>query len=87
MALVEGVRPGAVAAMAKAFADWLDDERCKRRLKRKLRDPRHRFGTIAQLSATSGTSPTKTRQLLIAIGARPSETDLDIWTLRGPRVI
>ena len=34
MALVEGVRPGAVAAIVKAFADWLEDERCKWRLNR-----------------------------------------------------
>jgi hypothetical protein len=87
MALVEDVRPGAVATIAKAFADWVDDERCKRRLKRKLRDRRYRFGTLAQLSAASGASLDRTRQLLVAIGARPSETDLEIWTLRSPRVL
>ena len=87
MALVEDARPGAVAAIVRAFADWLDDERCKWRLKRMLQDRRHRFGTIAHLSACSGASPDRTRQLLVAIGARPSETDFDIWTLRSPRVL
>ena len=87
MALVEGAAPGAVTGIVKSFTDWLHDERCKRRLKRILRDPRHRFGSISHLSANSGSSPERTRQLLIAIGARPAETDLNIWTLRQPRVL
>ena len=87
MALVEDARPGAVAAIARAFTDWLYDERCKWRLKRMLRDRRHRFQTIAYLSAHSGGRPDRTRQMLLAIGARHSESDMDIWTLRSPRVL
>ena len=87
MALVEGAAPGAATGLVKSLTDWLQDERSKRRLKRILRHPRHRFGSIVHLSANSGASPERTRQLLIAIGARPAETDLTIWTLRQPRVL
>jgi hypothetical protein len=87
MALVEGAAPGAVTGIVKSLTDWFQDERSKRRLKKILRDPRYRFGSIAHLSANSGASPERTRQLLMAIGARPAETDLNIWTLRPPRVL
>ena len=87
MALVEGATPGAVTALVRTFTDWLHDERCKRRLKRILQDPSYRFDTIGHLSANSDTSVDRTQQLLRAIGARPSETDVTIWTLRQPRVL
>ena len=86
MALVEGTTPGAVTALVRAFTDWLHEERCKRRLKRILQNPGYHFDTIAHLSAISGTDLDITQRLLRAIGARPSETDLTIWTLRQPRV-
>jgi len=87
MAMVESATGGAVAAVVKSFADWLDDERCKRRLKRTLQDRRYRFATLAHLSSCSRANPDKIRRLLLAIGARPSETDASIWTLRAPRVV
>ena len=87
MAWVESTTGSAVTAIVKSWADWLEDERCKVRLKRTLRDRRYRFATIQHLSASSGASPEHTRRLLRAIGARPSETDLNIWTLRSARVV
>ena len=87
MALVESAASGAVGVLFKSFADWLEDERCKRRLKRTLRDRRYRFATLAHLSFCSGANPDKIRRLLLAIGARPAETDSSIWTLRAPRVV
>ena len=87
MAFVESTTAGAATAIVRSFADRLHDERCKWRLKKMLRDPRYRFATIAHLSANSGASPDKIRRLLLAVGARPSETDLNIWTLRPPRVL
>jgi hypothetical protein len=87
MALVESATGGTVTAVVKSFIDWLDDERCKRRLKRTLRDRRCRFATLAHLSFCSGANPDKIRRLLLAIGARPAETDSSIWTLRTPRVV
>jgi hypothetical protein len=87
MAMVESATGGAVAAVVKSFADWLDDERCKRRLKRTLQDRRYRFATLTHLSSSSCANPEKIRRLLLAIGARPSETDSSIWTLRAPRVV
>jgi hypothetical protein len=87
MALVESVTSGAVATIVKSFADWLHDQQCKRRLRKLLRDRQHRFATLAQLAASSGAGADKLRRLLLAIGARPSETDLNIWTLRQPRVL
>jgi hypothetical protein len=87
MALVESATGAAVTAIVKSCAGWLQDERLKRRLKRTLRDRRYRFATLQHLSASSGASPEKTQCLLRAIGARPSETDLTIWTLRAPRVL
>jgi hypothetical protein len=87
MALVESARGGAVTAIVKACAAWLENARSKRRLKRTLRDRRTGFATIQDLVASSGASPEATRRLLWAIGARPSETDLNIWTLRSPRVL
>jgi len=87
MAMVESATGGAVAAVVKSFADWFDDERCKRRLKRTLQDRRNRFATLAHLCSCSRASPDKIRRLLLAIGARPSETDPSIWTLRAPRVL
>ena len=87
MALVESATCGSVTAIVKACADWLQDVRSKRRLKRTLQDRRYRFATLQHLSASSGASPDRTRHLLRAIGARPSETDLNIWTLRSPRVL
>jgi len=87
MALVESATYGTVTAIVRASTDWLLDLRSKRRLNRTLQDRRHRFATLQQLSASSGATPDKTRRLLQAIGARPSETDLNIWTLRSPRVL
>ena len=87
MALVESATGGTVTAVVKSFIDWLDDEHCKRRLKRTLRDRRCRFATLAHLSFCSGANPDKIRRLLLAIGARPAETDSSIWTLRTPRVV
>ncbi|HET6927418.1 MAG TPA: hypothetical protein VFI48_11275 [Hyphomicrobiaceae bacterium] len=87
MAMVESATGGAVTAIVRSFAEWFDDTRCKRRLRSILRDRRYRFATIAHLAASSGASPDKARRLLRAIGARPSETDLNIWTLRAPRVL
>jgi hypothetical protein len=87
MALVESAASGAVGALFKSFADWLEDERCKRRLKRTLRDRRYRFATLTHLASYSRASPDKIRRLLLAIGARPSESDSGIWTLRAPRVV
>lgn len=87
MALVESATGGAVATVVKSFTDWLEDEQCKRRLRRTLQDRRYRFATLAHLSSCSRASPDKIRRLLLAIGARPSETDLNIWTLRQPRVL
>ena len=87
MALVESATGGTVTAVVKSFIDRLDDERCKRRLKRTLRDRRCRFATLAHLSFCSGANPDKIRRLLLAIGARPAETDSSIWTLRTPRVV
>jgi hypothetical protein len=87
MALVESATGGTVTAVVKSFADWLDDEQCKRRLKRTLQDRRYRFATLTHLSASARASPDKIRRLLLAIGARPSETDSSIWTLRAPRVV
>ena len=86
MAMVESATTGAVTAIIRSLADWLDEARCKRRLRNTLRDQRYRFATMAHLAASSGASPDKARRLLLAIGARPSETDLNIWTLRAPRV-
>jgi hypothetical protein len=87
MALVESATCGSVTTIVKACADWLQDIRSKRRLKRTLQDRRYRFATLQHLSASSGASPDRTPRLLRAIGARPSETDLNIWTLRSPRVL
>jgi hypothetical protein len=87
MALVESATCGTMTTIVRACADWVQDVRSKRLLKRTLRDRRSRFATLQQLAASSGASPDKTRRLLRAIGARPSETDLEIWTLRSPRVL
>ena len=87
MALVESATCGTVTTMVRACADWVQDVRSKRRLKRTLQDRRYRFATLQHLAASSGASPDKTRRLLRAIGARPSETDINIWTLRSPRVL
>jgi hypothetical protein len=87
MALVESATRGGVTAVVRSFVDWLDDEQCKRRLKRTLQDRRYRFATLAHLCSCSHASPDKIRGLLLAIGARPSEGDASIWTLRAPRVL
>ena len=87
MALAEGAVPGVVTAVVRSFTDWLHDQQCKRRLRKILQDPHYRFDTVAHLSTQSGASPERTRELLTAIGARPSETDLNIWTLRQSRVL
>jgi len=87
MALVESATDGTVAAVVKSVADWFDDERCKRRLKKALRDRRYRFATLTHLSSCSRAGPDKIRRLLLAIGARPAETDSSLWTLRAPRVV
>ena len=87
MAMVESATTGAVTAIIRSLADWLDETRCKRRLRSILRDRRYRFATMAHLSGSCGATPDKARRLLLAIGARPSETDLTIWTLRAPRVL
>jgi hypothetical protein len=72
----EGAVRGTIMGFVKTITDWVHDERCKRRLRAMLQDKRFDFGrTIGQLSANIGADHATTQRFLIAIGARPSETD------------
>jgi hypothetical protein len=76
---------GFVLAVAGLFKDKQHDDRRKERLRAMLEDARFEFGrTIAQLAAGIGASHKVTRRLLVNIGARPSETNRNLWTLKSP---
>lgn len=75
---------GFILAIAQIVWDWLHDGRRKARLKTMLTDSRFRFGrTITQLTAGIGADLETTKRLLLTIGARPSETNADIWTMKS----
>ena len=83
--VVQGFVQGLVKSGRDWFRDWRHDEACKKRLKDMLSNPRFGFGRrIEQLEAGIGADRETTKRLLLAIGARPSETDPDLWTLEPP---
>ena len=82
---VQGAAQGTVRGMFKAFSDWWHAGKCKKRLKKMLKDPRFEFGrTIQRLADGIGADQQTTRRWLVDIGARPSETNADLWTLKRP---
>jgi hypothetical protein len=83
MNVVEDVALGCVSAVIKSFGDWRLKAKRKQRLRDMLTDPRFGFGrTIGRLAAGIGADVETTQGLLVEIGARPSETNADLWTLR-----
>ena len=85
MSLAEGAARGSVLAVCKSIGDWLHNRKRKERLRAMLKDVQFEFGrTIGQLAAGIGADHETTRRLLIDVGARPSETNADLWTLKAP---
>ena len=82
---VSGFVRGVVSSVASLFKDKKQDETRKKNLRSMLGDPRFKFGrTMPQLSARIRADEETTVRLLLEIGARPSETDPDLWTLKPP---
>ena len=82
---VSGFVRGVVSSVASLFKDRKHDDTRKARLRAMLGDPRFKFGrNLPQLAAGIGADPETTKRLLLEIGARPSETDADLWTLKSP---
>ena len=79
---VSGAVKGFVTAVASIFKDNRHDDKRMQRLKAMLSNPRYEFRTLPQLSASIGADDPTTKRLLLEIGARPSETDADLWTLK-----
>jgi hypothetical protein len=74
---------GLVLGVARLFGDSQHDERCKERLRAMLTNEGFQFGrTIDVLAAGIGEDVKTTKRLLLAIGARPSQTNKDLWTLK-----
>jgi hypothetical protein len=54
----------------------------KERLKNMLSDNRYSWRSLEQLANGIGADYQLTKNLLVEIGARPSETDASLWTLK-----
>ena len=82
---MSGFVRGVVSSVASLFKDKKSDDTRKARLRSMLNDPRYQFGrNMPQLSAGIRADAETTVRLLLEIGARPSETDADLWTLKPP---
>jgi hypothetical protein len=80
----QGAAIGTVKGFFKSISDWWHERHCKQCLREMLMDPRFEFRTMQRLADRIGMDNEKTRRLLVAIGARPSATNADLWTLKPP---
>jgi len=79
---VGGAVRGLLSSVATIFRESRQDKRRKERLKAMLSSPRFEFRSLPQLAASIGADEVATKHLLLEIGARPSETDPGLWTLK-----
>src|SRR5262245_47517816 len=81
--VVSGFVRGVVSSVASLFKDKKNDDTRKARLRSMLNDQRYQFGrNMPQLSAGIRADEVMAARLLLEIGARPSETDPGLWTLK-----
>jgi hypothetical protein len=81
---IQAVSAGFFSAFFGSAGTYVDNWRRKRALKAMLKDSRFSFRSFSQLHKRAGVSEEETRRLLVAIGARPSESAADSWTLKAP---
>lgn len=84
-AAAEGTARGSLFAFFDGIGAWFRRRRRKRRLLSMLKDERWEFGrTLGRLADGIGADHATTKDLLVDIGARPSENNKDLWTLKPP---
>ncbi len=82
---LEAISKSFFLAFFVSAGSWNHERRQKRRLKRMLADRRfpEGFRSTSQLAAGIGADQDTAQRLLLAIGARKSETSEE-WTMRAP---
>jgi hypothetical protein len=73
---------GFFASMWNCIPDYLDRCRKRRALRKLLSDPKWEFRNFERLQQAIGETAENTVSLLLSIGARRSEREHNVWTLK-----
>jgi hypothetical protein len=82
--IAKGSIEGTWHAIFAILSNWNNERKQTKHLRKMLSDSRFPFGrNLDQLSAPLGGDQDLARRSLLAMGARPSETNPNLWTLKS----